>query len=161
MIKIICCLSLSWTTENKDVSSANNLHLLLISSDKSLIYIKNNKRLKMDPYGTPVWISAQEKHWPFKTTLCFLSLRKSCKTLIISPHIPFWRSLKISTSCYTLSKTLAISRNISRTSSTISKVLKISWLMESSWLMQESPDLNPDWFGESRLFLEKKSNMVP
>ena len=36
-------VSMPWTTENKDVSSANNLHLLLISFDKSLIYIKKTK----------------------------------------------------------------------------------------------------------------------
>ena len=34
--------------------------------------------------------------------------------------------------------------------------LKISWLTKRNWLMQESPGLNPDWFGESRLFFEKK-----
>ena len=33
-------VSMSWTTENKDVSPANSFHLLLLSFDKSLIYIK-------------------------------------------------------------------------------------------------------------------------
>ena len=36
-------VSISWTTEKKDGSSANNLDLLLMSFDKFLIYIKNNK----------------------------------------------------------------------------------------------------------------------
>ena len=110
----------------------------------------------MDPCGTPAWISAQDEHWPFKTVLCFLLLEKFSKIGIISPQIPFWRSLKISPSCHTLSKALEISRNIPRTSSPILKALKISWLIERSWLMQEFPGLNPKWFGKSRLFLEKK-----
>ena len=93
-------VSMSWTIENKDVSSANNLHLLLISFDESLIYIKNNKDPKMDLCGTPSWMSAQDYHWSFKTTLCFLSLRKSSKILIISLEIPFWCSLKISPSSH-------------------------------------------------------------
>ena len=60
---------MSWTTENKDVSSANNLHLLLISFDKSLIYIKNNKGSKMEPCSTPARITAQDEPWLFKTAL--------------------------------------------------------------------------------------------
>ena len=31
----------------------------------------------MEPWGTPALMSAQEECWPFKTTLCFLLLRKS------------------------------------------------------------------------------------
>ena len=50
--------SMSWTTENKDVSSANNLQLLLISFDKSMIYIKNSKGPNMTSCGTRAWISA-------------------------------------------------------------------------------------------------------
>ena len=41
-------VSMPWATGNKDVSSANNMHLLLISSHKSLIYIKITK--------VPKWI---------------------------------------------------------------------------------------------------------
>ena len=39
--------------ENKDVPSPNNLHLILISFGKSLIYIQNDKGPKMDPSGKP------------------------------------------------------------------------------------------------------------
>ena len=42
----------------------------------------------------------------------------------------------------------------------ISKDLKISWLIERILLMQESSVLNPDWFEESRLFLEKSKASV-
>ena len=41
--------SMSWTTENKDVSPANNLQLLLISFDKSIIYISKITKV-------PIWI---------------------------------------------------------------------------------------------------------
>ena len=40
---------ISVTTENREVSSANSLHSLLRPSDKSLIYIKNNKGPRIDP----------------------------------------------------------------------------------------------------------------
>ena len=53
------------------------------------MYIKNNKGLKIDPCGTSAQISAEEEHRPFKTTLCFLSLRKFSKILIISLQISF------------------------------------------------------------------------
>ena len=40
----------------------------------------------MKPCGKSARISAQDKHWLCKTTLCFLSLRNSRKILIISPQ---------------------------------------------------------------------------
>ena len=49
---------MSWITENIDVSSASSVHLLLISFDKSLMYIKYNKGAKMNPCGTPAQMSA-------------------------------------------------------------------------------------------------------
>ena len=109
----------------------------------------------MDLCGTPAQISTQDEHWPFKTILLFLS-----KILIISPQIPFWYSLKISPSCHTLSRALDISMNIPWTLSSISKAVKISWLIERSWLMQVSPGLNTNWFEESRLFSEKIKHSV-
>ena len=79
----------SWTTENKEVSSANYLHSLLRPFDKSLTYIKNERGPRMESCGTPARISTQEEHWPFKTTCCFLFLlvKKSFIVLIRSPHI--------------------------------------------------------------------------
>ena len=140
---------ISLTTENREVSSANSLHSLLRPSDKSLIYL-NNKNPTTDLWGTPALTSAQDEHWTFKTTLCFRLRRKSCK-MFISPVIPFWHSLKTRPLCHTLSKAFEISRNIPLTSSPLSNAFKISWLIERrSWLMQESPDLNPHWFGERR-----------
>ena len=49
---------------------------------------------------------------------------------MISPLIPFWRSLKIRPSCHTLSKAFEISRNIPWTSSPASNAFKISWLID-------------------------------
>ena len=48
---------MSWTTENKNVSSVNNLHLLLLSTDKSFMHIRNNKGPKIEISGTPSRIS--------------------------------------------------------------------------------------------------------
>ena len=149
-----------WATENKDVSSANNLDMLLISFDKLLMYIKNSKFSNMDSYGTPARVSTQYEQWPFKTTFCFLSLRKPCKIFIISLQIPFWRRLKISPSCNTLSKALEIPKTIPQTLRPISRALNISWLIEGCWLMQKFLGLNPDWFAAKRLFSENKSNLV-
>ena len=47
----------------------------------------------------------------------------------------------------------------SLTSNPSSSDLKISWVIASNWLRQESPGLNPDWFGEIKLFLVKKVNI--
>ena len=102
-------------------------------------------------------ISNQEKHWPLRTILCFLLVKKSFSILIISPHISFWRSLEIHPTCPTLPKAFEISRNNPRTSRTISKVLKISWLMESSWLMRESPGLKPAYFGDIKSFSKNRT----
>ena len=40
-------------------------------------------------------------------------------------------------------------------SNPLSKDLKISWVNDNSWLMQESPVWKPDWFLEVRLLAEK------
>ena len=54
-----------------------------------------------------------------------------------------------------LAKTFEIARNMPQTSSPLSNALKISRLIERSWLMQESPDLNPDCFGKRMLLSER------
>ena len=80
---------MSWTTENKEVSSANNLHSLLRPFGNSLTYIRNKRGPRMEPGDTTARISTQEEYWPFRTTLCFLLVKKSFSILIMSPHIPF------------------------------------------------------------------------
>ena len=66
---------MSWTTENKEVSSADNLNSLLRPFGNSLTYMRNKRDPRMEPYGTPARISTQEDYWPFKTTLCFQHAR--------------------------------------------------------------------------------------
>ena len=67
----------SWATENKEVPSANNLHLFLRPFGKSLTYVKSKRSLRMKPCDTSARISTQDEHRPFKTTLCFLLVKKS------------------------------------------------------------------------------------
>ena len=70
-------------------ADGSHLHSLLRPFGKSLTYIKNKRGPRMEPCRTPARISTQEEHWPFKTTLCFLLVKKSFSILIKSPHIPF------------------------------------------------------------------------
>ena len=111
-------VSMSWTTENKDVPPANSFHLLLISFDKSLIYIKKQQRFQNRSFWyISVSISPSQNNF-LKTTFSkrlFAFLLLSSKLLIISLQIPLWRSLKISPSCHILSKTFEKSRNIPQT----------------------------------------------
>ena len=44
------------------MSSTNNLHKLLRPFGKSLTYIKNKRRPRMEPCGIPARISTQDKH---------------------------------------------------------------------------------------------------
>ena len=83
----------SWAMENKEVSSANNLHSFLRPFGKSLIYIKNKRGPRLEPSNTLARISTQGEYWPFKTTLCFLLVKKSFIILIRSQHIQFGCSL--------------------------------------------------------------------
>ena len=64
------------------------------------------------------------------------------------PLIPFCSSLKIRPLCHTLSNALEISRNTLLTSRPSSKDFSISCVIDKSWLIQESPGLKPDWFGD-------------
>ena len=41
------------------------------------------------------------------------------------------------------------------TSNSLSKGVKISWVIDNSWLMQEPPSWKPDWFLEMSLSAEK------
>ena len=69
--------------------------------------------------------------------------------------MPFCFSLKISPSCQTLSKVLVMSKETLPTSNPFSKDVKISWVIDNNWLMQESPGWKADWFLEMSLLAEK------
>ena len=61
--------------EKIQVSSATILHIDIIPSGKSFIYIKNKRGPYTDPRGTPEFAFLHTEFWQFKTTLCFWSLR--------------------------------------------------------------------------------------
>ena len=63
----------------------------------------------------------------------------------------FYFNSKISPSCQTLSKALDMSKKTLLTSHPLSKDEQISWVIDNSWLMQESPGWQPDWFLEMSL----------
>ena len=96
--------------------SANNLAIDERASARSFIYIKNKSGPNMEPCGTPAVTSAQEEDCPLRTTLCFLFLKKFDNRFKRLTDMPFCFSLKIRSSCHTLSKALDISRSKIRTS---------------------------------------------
>ena len=145
---------LSWITENKDISSANNLVFEDNVSDKSLIYIRNDNGPSMETWGTPALTSDQSQTCPFNKTLCFLFLRNSHKRFSKLPDIPFRFNLKKRPSCQTLSNAFHISRKSPLTLNPSSTDLYIYWLF-----MQESPGLNPNWLGEMSSFSIKNLNI--
>ena len=49
------------------------------------MYISNKRGHRMEPWGAPKGISAQEEQWPLKIILCIRLLKKSLKMLIIAP----------------------------------------------------------------------------
>ena len=64
--------------------------------------------------------------------------------------MPFCFSLKIT--CQTFSNAFEILRKTPLTSNPSPKDLHISWVIDKSLLIQESPGLKPDWFEEIKLF---------
>ena len=78
---------ISWTTENREISSALGFEIKL--SERSLINIKKKRGTIMDPWGTPALTLVHGEYWPFQTTLCFLGSRKSLIKFNKSPLTPF------------------------------------------------------------------------
>ena len=87
---------ISCVTKNRDVSSASSFEDR--SPDKLFMYIKNNNGPKMEPWGTPVVTFHHSDVWPFRRTLCFLSLKKLDKRPKRLPD-----NLKRRPLCHTLS----------------------------------------------------------
>ena len=48
-----------------------------------------------------------------------------------------------------------MSKKTPLTSNPLSKDVKIQWVIDNSWLIQESPGWKPDWFLEMSLLAEK------
>ena len=63
--------------------------------------------------------------------------------------------MKISPSCQTLSKAFDMSKKTLLTSNSLSKDIKISWVIDNSWVIQGPPGWKPDWFLEMKLLAEK------
>ena len=58
LFKAITDKFVSWTTENREVSSAKSLGFYHKSLDKSLMKIKNNEGPRIEPCGTPALTAA-------------------------------------------------------------------------------------------------------
>ena len=144
-------LSTLCTTENK-VSSANNWALDVNSSARSFMYIKSSNGASVKPCGTPALTLVHVETCLFKTTLCFLFLKKLLKFKTLS-DMSFCFNSKIS-SCHTLSSTFDISGMTLRTSYSSLNDLYVS-CKRHVWLKQESPGLKPDRFWKTRPFLIK------
>ena len=147
-------LIVSRTSENIEVSPAKSFTLHFRLSDKSLIYIKKNNRPRIEAWGTPALIVSLSDFCPFRTTLCCLSNKKDSIKARRSPYTPIHFILYISPSCHTRSKALDISKKTPLFSNEglASKKAYISWVIEISWCIQESPGMKPDWFGLSNFF---------
>ena len=63
--------------ENNDVSSANSFTVDVMSTDRSLMYIKKKNGPKMDPCSTPAFTGNHSDVWPFRTTLWNLFVKKT------------------------------------------------------------------------------------
>ena len=108
------------TAANSDVLSANSFRLHWRPSDESLIWIKNKRGPKIDPCGTPVRTSLQDKCWPFRTDHLdhldhldrFLDFKKSVKIFKSGPPILFCFNLWMRPLCQTLSKVYFIFCNM-------------------------------------------------
>ena len=128
--------------------SKNSFALDVKLSDESFIQIKNNNEPRKDLCGTPTWTLVHDKFWPLSITLCFLLLKKLDKMWKSSPEMPFCFNLKISPSCQTLWKGLDMSEKALITSNSLSKDIKISWIVNNRWLIQKLPGWKPDRFLE-------------
>ena len=87
--KLFADKSLSNITEKRDASSANSLGFETRFSDKSFIYINKSSGPRMEPWGSPASTLTHVEFWPFRTTICFLSFRKSAKVFSKLPATRF------------------------------------------------------------------------
>ena len=71
--------------------------------------------------------------------------------------MPYDFNLMMRPSCQTLLNAFEMSRKTPLTSTVgfSSNAVCISWIIDSSWAMHESPGRNPDWEGGKSLLLRK------
>ena len=65
-----------WTTENSDVSSAKSLTFEFKPLGKSLMYIKNSKGPRINPWGTLALTPAPDECWSINTTQLLSTAQK-------------------------------------------------------------------------------------
>ena len=80
---------ISWTTERREVSSANSLVFETKLSQILLINIQKKRGQRIESWGTPALTLAHEEYWPFEKTVCFLKSRQSNIKFNKSPIVPF------------------------------------------------------------------------
>ena len=80
----------SQISENKEVSSVNNLTLLFRLFVTPLIYIRKNNGPNIEHCGTPAWIVSQSDVWPLSRTLWNLPLKKLLINWNKFPLTPFF-----------------------------------------------------------------------
>ena len=82
----------SGTNENIEVSSAKSFTLDSRLSDKLLVYTK--KGLPIEPWVTPALTVSHSDSGPFRTTLCYLRIKKIQSKLEDHPLQPYILSYK-------------------------------------------------------------------
>ena len=70
-------------------TAKDTCHQYLGFDDKSLMQMRINKGRKIEPWGSPAVILAQDECCPISTTLCFLESEKSFIIFKSFPVIPF------------------------------------------------------------------------
>ena len=99
--------------------------------------MNKSDRPRIDSFGSPTWTLVHDEFLPLNTTLFYLLLKESWSW----PKIPFCFNFKISPSYRTLSKALDMCNERLLTCNLLSKVVKISWVIDNSCLMQEQEPL--------------------
>ena len=133
LFKSLAELRMSWTTENREVSSATSLAF----QDKSRIIMDIVLNLEELLY------LLQSKKMFVRLELLFVSYfskNQSVKSFNKFPDIPFWDGR--TPSCHTLSKAFELSRKTLLFSSLASNASDISCVIDIDWLIHEPPDLN-------------------
>ena len=97
-------------------------------------------------------IPFQEEFWPAFVFGILKNSTGSNKRYNRFPNISLRLNFRISPSCQTLSKAFNMSKNTPLTSLPSSKDWYISWVIELSLFIQESPGRRPDWLEDNKSF---------
>ena len=130
-------------------------------SQRSLIQMRNKVNcVSVGTWGTLALILVNDKTFPFKTTRCFLKLRKSGIVFKMLAHMPFCFNLTMRPLCHTLSNTLYISKNIVDLKIIVKRLIKFMGERKNlinKWIIWFK---KPDWLSGIKLFSAKSSNTL-